>query len=130
MNEQGIHLICCSWGVKRFILDSNSFGWDVENILEKAARGGGGGIPGSADLSVRMVRMTPDERRVDRGYEKLSKKLQDAMWLKYVQSSIPRDDDTEWTNRKLADILGVPMRTFTKRLDMAKRKIKVTEFRG
>ena len=52
------------------MLDSNSFGWDPENILEKAARGEGAGMPGPSDLSSRMVRMTRDEDRVNVGYEK------------------------------------------------------------
>ena len=134
VSSQSIHLICCSWGVKKLRLSLSDLGvsvigFDYMNILERAAQGGLSGIPGPADLLQRCVWMTKDENRVEAGFLKLSEKLQRALFVKYVMALVPRKDGADWTNKKLAEYyLEVPEKTFTWRVDEAKRKIKESEF--
>ena len=130
MNDQGIHLICSSWGAE--VAKSLIGGWQGENILSKMNRGGSGGIAGHCILAGQM---SPDQERVNRGYKKLSEKFQVALAYKYVYPNLPLISDTELTNddlaKRLSHALGyeVPKHTFLKRVRMAKDAIKKSEFR-
>ena len=129
MNNQGMHLICTQWGVA--IAKSLVGSWQGENILSKMIHGGTGGIAGHVILAGLMG---PDEERVNRGFKKLSEKLQSAMVYKYVYPNIPLIAETELTNdmlaKRLSHALGheVPTNTFLKRVGMAKRAIRKSEF--
>ena len=129
MNNQGMHLICTQWGAA--IAKSLAGGWQGENILSKMTRGGSGGIAGHMILAGLMG---PDEERVNRGFKKLSEKLQVALAYKYVYPNLPLISETALTNdmlaRRLSHAMGheVPTNTFLKRVGMAKRMIRKSEF--
>ena len=131
MNEQGIHMVCQQWGhtVARSLIG----GWQGENILSKFVSGRGTGVPGHIILAGLMG---PDEERVNRGFNKLSDKLQTAFAFKYVYPNLPETSHIRFTNdilaKRLSHSLGyeVPKKTFLNRVDMAKRAIKLNEFGG
>ena len=126
MNNQSIHLVCCSWGVKYAKRLSGELGWDGENLLSRAAHGGGGGIPGHRILCGQMM---PDEERVERGFNKLSERLRAAMLVKYVMPNMAsRSDGREWRNGDMAKVLDIPLNTFLDHIARAKRSIKKSEF--
>ena len=128
MNDQGIHLICSSWGVKYAKRLSGDLGWDDENILSRASHSAGRCTPGH---SILCGQMSPDEERVERGFNKLSEKLRKAMLVKYVMPNLSdRSDGRDWRNSDLARVLDIPISTFLKRVDTAKKIIKKGEFRG
>ena len=131
MNDQGMHMICVQWG--HTVARSLVGGWHGENILSKFAKGRGTGVPGHIILAGLM---SPDEERVNRGFDKLSEKLQTALAFKYVYPNLPEVAHIRFTNDNLAKRLShavgceVSKNTFLDRVGRAKRSIRKNEFGG
>jgi hypothetical protein len=105
-------------------------GWSGENILSRI-NCGGTSLPGHRILAGQMP---PDVERVNRGYKKLSSKLQAAMAYKFIYMNLPLISETSLTNKDLANRLSravgyeVSLPTFLNQVSMAKRAIKKSEF--
>lgn len=122
---KSIHLVCCSWGDKTAKHLSGDIAWDRNNIIA-------GIMEGRSSVSGHRIlceELTPDERRVSRGFAKLSRGYKRAFALKYVFCNLaPPPVGTFWTNRQMAKILSINPDAFRTRVDRARREIQRLEF--
>lgn len=127
MSRPNMHRLFGLWGdwhVKNTITEA---GWSGVNLLHRICTEGhlaSGGIPGHAILCREMA---PDVQKVQRGVLKLSKHLRKAVVMRYCA---PLKNGREWTNREMADALGLNPDAFRTRVDRARREVRRSEFEG